>query len=398
MADPTKIFISSVAQDTLTRIRSDVFRTFSELGHQPEMYEETFGPWTSDADGVTHCIRKVNDCHMFLLFVHNKGGTYLENAGKTVTHLEFIEAHAKQKLILVFIEDSVKKRYFQDVKWIILEFIGNYTREHGRKPHQRSIFEMLKGQAGNNNSGIPSPSEVDPYVWVFLYDIIEEKGLYAESLYLGVIVDWKQYASDIMRRGAILIPHSEQLKKSAELASSYGEFSDLAFNLLGKIEIKSIPDWSRFLASLRNRIIGGEIHEEFGGFTSVPLGEIKNCSAIAVFKRSGNLLELVSSEGDTTPDSFYELGDESSFVSLTYQQDSDNEQLYFRDTKRMFYLTFRVNEYVISYHFPAVSDWNQEKYNDFHEDITNGIINTHANVLIFDFMKLILGGLQDEQA
>jgi hypothetical protein len=397
MAEKAKIFISSVAQDTLTPLRNKVFRTFQEIGHDPLMFEENFGPWTAVQDPIAFCLEKVRESHIYVLLIHNKAGTFNHKAGCTVTHLEFIKAVSNDKVIMVFVEVQTKKTYFGGVRGVIFDFIEGFKAQHHREPSPAEMFEFVSAESGKRASIIPKSSEYDPYVWVFLFDIIENHQIFVENLSLGVELNWKDYASDLLRRGALLLPTSEEAAINTKLAASYGDFTDLVLDLMGRVQIKGITDWQRFFTKLRAIIYGGTIYREFGGYTSSSIGDIRNCSAVVLLKRDGNTLKVIAPEGDTDSkegDLFY-LDDESSFVSITYKHHEERAMIFFLERKQMFYLTFKAGEYVISFHFPSDGTWSQDKFKSFIDEIVSGILGTHANSLIFDFVKTLLGGMQD---
>lgn len=109
----------------------------------------------------------------------------------------------------------------------------------------------------------------------------------------------------------------------------------------------------------------------------------------------GNLLKNIQFAGDTDGNNDFDVSDPTSYVSYTYNKVIDEKPALFYDqSKKMFYLTFKLKEYVISYHFPEASSWNQKMYVDYTEDIIDGIMNAHANGLVFEFVNSIIRGLQ----
>lgn len=395
MAEKAKIFISSVAQDTLSSLRKRVFGTFQDIGHEPLMFEENFAPWRAGQDPIALCLEKVRESHIFLLFIHNKAGTFNAKAGCTVTHLEFIEAASNNKVILVFVEDQTKKTYFNGIRGAIYDFIDGFKEQNDREPNLEEIFEFVSSESGKRRSIIPKSTECDPYVWVLLFDIIDKRHIYVEDISLGVEINWKDYASDLLRRGALLLPTSDEAATNTKLAASYGDFTDLVLELMERVQIKGVNGWQRFFTKLRSNIYGGTIYREFGGYTSSEIGDIKNCSAIVLFKREGNTLNVVDAEGDTdaAKGEFFTLDDENSFVSITFKQSEERPMVFFNEEKQMFYITFKAGEYVISFHFPSDGSWTQDKFKSFIDEILSGILGTHANSLIFGFMKTLLGGM-----
>jgi hypothetical protein len=383
--NPTKFFLSSSAQDSLTAIRNTAFEQIRELGHAPEMYERTFGPWPSETTAAQHCIDKVRECDVFCLFLHNKAGSMMET-GRTVTHLEFIQAVNEKKVLLLFADQTIKRQFFHSIKWIIERFIGEYRTEHGRNPSYITISEYLEERSREDNSDVPVKQTVEPYVWVFLYDIIVVHGKYVDDLNMGVAITWKEYLSDLLRQGVELIPKRSVTKESMELAEAFESFSQLAIDLMKYVSISGL-NLRRVLVLARENLAGATIVEDFK-LTKSKIGDVNRCTAICLFKRENDTLKIIHSEGDTDGDKDFKLNDESSFVATTYNNYSDEEPvLSYIESKGMFYLTSKVREYVISYHFPEETEWSQMMFEEYNEFIIDGIINSHANALV-------LGGLQ----
>lgn len=392
----TSLFISSVAQDSLSPTRNEVFRIIHELGHAPEMYEQTFGPWPSQVDGIMHCIHRVASSDLYCLLLHNKGGTYDSRSKRSVTHLEFIEACHRNKVLILFVESTIKAQYFAGIRSIIFDFVQHYYEQNQRTPQLEHIYDHLL-QLSAQHTVVPLRQLVDPYVWVFLYDMIDIRKKYVEELNLGVAIPWKAYLSDLLRQGAQLLPYHKEAKESMATASAFTDFSELTLSLLSKITYKEITNWNRFLASLRNQIVGAEISQAFAGYTQTKIGDIRECCAISVFYREEQYLRIKAADGDTDGNEFFQITDEHSFVAITYNLSNGVKPLlFYLESKQMFYLTYKVKEYVVAYHFPVRGDWNQQKFMDFNENIIDGIMNAHANSLLFNFVTTILGGLPND--
>ncbi|WP_336773399.1 DUF4062 domain-containing protein [Paenibacillus sp. MMO-58] len=177
MPNLTKLFISSVAQDALTPLRNRTFEEFTLLGHQPEMYERTFGPWPMDISGVEHCLNMVRESDIFCLFLYNKGGS-MTDTGYTVTHREFLSALNAGKTLFLYAEPTITKKYFMSVRRVMYSFIERFKQSHRREPSNRELMDYLELTAEAQPSDIPSKYEVDLYIWVMLYDIIDRHGKY----------------------------------------------------------------------------------------------------------------------------------------------------------------------------------------------------------------------------
>jgi hypothetical protein len=98
----------------------------------------------------------------------SKSGFLVESAGRTVTHLEYIEAIANKKLIQVFIAKKTKKAYFGYVRGAIFKFIDQYEEQHnGRHPSKADILEYIFAHAKQKK--VDSRFNVaEPYIWFFL--------------------------------------------------------------------------------------------------------------------------------------------------------------------------------------------------------------------------------------
>jgi hypothetical protein len=78
--DRTTIFISSVAQDTFSSIRNAVFEELKNMGHEPIRFEDSMRYIHQDA--IRTCLEYVSRSDIFLLFIADKAGTFLEDEGK----------------------------------------------------------------------------------------------------------------------------------------------------------------------------------------------------------------------------------------------------------------------------------------------------------------------------
>lgn len=388
MATKTKIFISSSSQPELTSLRNDVFVFLNELGHEPMMFEKNFGPWTIfDRNSIYRCLRMVSDSNIFLLFIHNKAGTYLKHEKKTVTHLEFLKAFDQKKLILVFVEKNIIQTYFNRVKQLIDESITKYIKASGSKPNQDVMLEF----ASKATDAISRP-EIDPYIWLFIRDIVE-KNMYCENFELGMSVRdlLKDYLSDMLRGGSLLIPFEQSIDENVRRLSIYEDFDELVQQLLGTCKYGMIDDWRSFLTLLREKMKGGVITLQDGQYLNRTLGTVKDCSAITIYRREDKSMLFVEKSGHAGGEKKFQLDDDSSYISITYRTNS--ECLFWREDKKMFYLTTRVGESVMSFHFPYDNSWKKQHIIDSQNDILNGIMKLQGNALNLKLVKLLLGGL-----
>ena len=98
-AEPAKIFISSAAEERLSRLREEIHTELTNMEHNPQMYEKDFGPWPPQ-ELVQNCLDHVLRSDIFLLFVSQKAGSYIPEYKATVTHCEFQKAHQNNKYFI----------------------------------------------------------------------------------------------------------------------------------------------------------------------------------------------------------------------------------------------------------------------------------------------------------
>lgn len=363
-----------------------------KLGHEPQMYEKNFGPWPNVQTGVDHCLQKVSECDLYCLFIHNKGGSMTAN-GYTVTHLEYLRAVSDNKTLILYCESTIIDTYFK-LRWIIADYIDKFKLENERAPLNRELIDFLETEAESNPAaGIPSKHAVDTYVWVLLHDIVFTKGHYVERLPWGQPIPWGAYLSDLLRQGLQLVPKKALYEESAQLALAFGDFTAFANQVVSDhLRIGNWLDGRRLMNRLIRTLTRADIA---AGPVNQIIGSVKACSAVCLFRREGDILKVQFYAGDTAGNYDFDVNDQSSFVSYTYNHLPDDiPQLFYWESKRLFYLTYKLGEYVISYHFPEESVWNQQMYADYTDDIIYGILNAHANGMIMKFMNSIIGGLQ----
>ncbi|UUZ95812.1 DUF4062 domain-containing protein [Paenibacillus sp. P25] len=386
LAVKTKIFISSVAQDDFTRLRQTVFHELRDLGHEPVMYEENLGPWPAHADPVKHCLRAVEASDVFVLFIKDRVGTYKPELQTTVTHLEFLQAFAKKKTILVFVDEAVTTAYFRSVRRRIIDFTEKSQSENGRPPRAGQMLEMLRSEDG-------LPGHVDPYVWLFVHDLVQ-RNIYCEPLNAGVGIDWRSYFSDLLRRGTPLLPVAEDLLQSQRLVELYNEYQELSSVLLKELDIRSIRRLDKFLAAFRRKLKGSVIYRRYGEYMEEPIGEILDCSAVTLYKRDGDRMRLEAKEGEAEGEAFYRLDDREAYVSSTYHNRGKERLWFFREDKGLFYCCILVRDYVLTLHFPSDGTWDTQKFVYYNDDINNGIMEKSS--MNVELVKTILGGIAHE--
>ncbi|MNJ41390.1 hypothetical protein D3C77_363130 [compost metagenome] len=379
----TKIFISSVNQDGLKSLRRNAFRQLTALGHEPLMWEENLGPWPAHSDPITQCLEAVEDCDVYLLFLGNKAGTYDPIAQRTVTHMEFIKAHEQGKTILVFGDVELKSLFFGKVKWVIEQFVEQSIVKQERFPSPLHIMNTLSA-----NSEIPS--HVDPYVWYFLYDMLIRK-VYIDDISLGVPIDWGAYFSDLLRRGTLLLPLEPFIEDNSLRLEQFDEAFDTLSALIPELDINNFKDANRFLEILISRLQGGIIEQSYGSYLSEKVGFYEDCSGATLYRFEASQLYMVATSGNAHGPDTYELDNQGSYAVLTYNMGDQEEQVFYTESKAMFYYCIRMGKYVLTLHFPCDPDWDYRKFIHYKEHANHAILS--KNPLIIQFIKLFLGGV-----
>ncbi|WMT38913.1 DUF4062 domain-containing protein [Paenibacillus sp. D2_2] len=285
----TKIFLSSVNEDGLKPLRKSVYQELQALGHEPVMWEENIGPWLASADPVTLCLQAVEQCDIYLLFIGSKAGTFDKAAERTITHLEFIKAQEQEITILVFADVEVKRIFFSTVKPLLDQYIDHFISEEERFPSPVHMMDALRQQS-------QVPGHIDPYVWYFLYDMIL-RNVYIDDLSLGVPINWRTYFSDLLRRGSLLLPLEESIQLSGNRLEQLDEAFELIAELMPQLQITGFPDAEKFLKLIMERSCGGMIEHGYGKYMTESVGSYGGCSAITLYVRHDNQLQLVAKCG-----------------------------------------------------------------------------------------------------
>ncbi|RNB78735.1 DUF4062 domain-containing protein [Brevibacillus nitrificans] len=390
-----KIFISSVGQDSLVPLRDSMFETLTGLGHEPIMYEKPgFGLALPGESSVEQCLRLVNESHIYLLFISTAAGSYLKDANRTVTHLEYIQAWTSQKYMQIFVEKTVLQYYFQKVRSQINEYVASYEQINGTLPDCGDVYRHVEDL---QHKGFLQPLvPTDPYIWALLHEIIDIHKVMVQEIALGVPKDWGNMFSDILRQGVVLIPRREQSEENERLASSYQDFTDVISSVMNKLSIREITDQRGFLSEIRSSLKGGEIKQVLGNYATIPQGDFRDCSAVVLFKRSQDSIICEEADGRTSisPGASFDLSNQDSFVAVTYHLASPDPVLFYKESKQTFYLTLKVGEYIISFHFPADRTWSIQKFKSCESFIYDGIMSVHGNALTIRYVKSVLRGLQ----
>lgn len=346
------------------------------------MYERNFGPWDSMKDSVKRCLEKVDESEIFLLLIKDRAGTFYPDADRTVTHMEFMQAYNHNKTVLVFIESRVKALYFTSAKALIEEYIDHYKKENRKYPMAADIVSAL-------SSSSKLPSHIDPYVWFFIHDLVD-KGIYCEELALGVTINWKDYFSDLLRRGVMLLPLENFFEVTEKSLTQHEEFYEFITESIPYLHAAQ-EELPSFLKLLMERLPGGIVKHHYGDYLSEEIGTFGPCSAIVLFKRHDDRMKFVAKAGKAMGKPVYALDNPNSYIALTYTLPLP-EQVFFKEAEPTFYLCLKTGEYVLTFHFPGDSGWNNDRFMAFRDSVLHAIIN--KNPVLFEFVRKLIGGIR----
>lgn len=388
LAEPAKIFISSAAEPSLSRLRDSVHTELKNMEHNPQMYEKDFGPWPAQ-NLVENCIEHVLKSDIFLLFISHKAGNYSERYKATVTHIEFQKAHQSKKYIIVFVQDEIYRLFWNDLRWTIGEMVESYKKtNNGMEPDTyRDIAEEAWNKHSDKSEGI------DSYVWGFLYDIYQ-KGHYLEQMALGVdgLKTIKQYFSDLFRQGSKYLALKNEIDDQIAEGPTYRKHAEFTSNMIGYLQNGEIENPRMFLEYLQRFLKKGTIYTKPGTVFEVPLGEYESCSGSTLYKRADTQLKLIAASGMASDDNnAYNLEDKSSYVVKAFE--SQNPELFYSEVKRLFYLAIKSGNYVICFHYPVDLFWTEENVQLFKMDIMRDIMETEP-ALFRNFAIKLLGGIR----
>mgnify|MGYP002403227875 CR=1 FL=1 len=346
------------------------------------MWEENLGPWPANVSPVMKCLEAVEASDLYLLFIGTKAGTYYPDAQRTVTHMEFIKAFDKGKTILVFADTRVKSLFFGAVKQWVEAFVEQQLLESGKFPSPDDMVAALR-----LNDDVPK--EIDPYVWYFLYDMTV-RNVYVDDLSLGVNIDWKEYFSDLLRRGSMLLPLQDSIIENGMRLEQYDDaFSALA-DMISHVRLSGMHDARKFVKVIVDRMSGGVIQHRYGPFLSETVGAFGPCIGATLYVNDGDRMNFVAKAGDAVGEPCFKLDDQSSYVALTYNWNTD--VVHFKESKHMFYCCLKSGKHVLTLHFPSAPGWDNRKYMLYQDSVNDAILN--KNPYLVELIKMVLGGLR----
>jgi hypothetical protein len=388
MAEPARVFISSAADPGLSLLREQVHSELKMMEHVPLMYEKDFGPWPPQ-HLVENCLEHVGKSDVFLLFVAQKAGSYIESYKATVTHCEFQAAHQHNKHIIVFVQEDIYRLFWDDLRLMIAEMVEEYKKDHhGMEP---DTYKDIAEAAWNKYPG--KTDQIDSYVWGFLYDVYQ-KGHYLEQLALGVdtIKGMKRYFSDLFRKGSRYLALKDEIDEQISEGPTYRKHAEFTSNMIEYLNDGEIQDPRMFLEYLQRFLTKGIIYTKPGTVFERVVGEYESCSGSTLYRMTAGQLQFIAASGMAGDNhSSHSLKDPTSFVAKTFE--SGNPELFYSEKKRQLYLGIKSGHYVICFHYPVDRFWTEQNVRRFREDILRDIIESES-ALFRNFATKLLGGIK----
>jgi hypothetical protein len=390
-----KIFVSSVFQEELKRLRQRLKDRLEEAGHLPLLFEDNFGYWSNDT--IRDCLQKVSESQILVLFIGEKEGSKVPGEPITVTYAEFAKALEENKIIIPFVKKPMLDFFKDRLNTLIKRKIDEFEQEFDREPdYTYDIVKEIIENERKNKSELAEKLDnlhVDDFNWAFIYDVYNHTN-WTYSLELAdsdkACKFINQAISQILKELSPYYSFKDQIIESVDKAEELTFFKFSAFKFLqcinkGKLQIKQL------LILLSQYMRGGDIYHNDSSIARRVVAQLSDCSAITLYKRQHDYLQLIEYCGDITPEKNYMINDENSFVALTYQRNNDNtENIYYVEEKQQIYLTKKIGELVISAHFKLSEDWSETRVKSYEKQILNAILNKRDQ---FDFAVDLLGGM-----
>jgi hypothetical protein len=379
----TKIFLSSASQPSFAQTRNASFEKLRSLGHEPLMYERNFGAWHNGEDAIARCIRMVSECDIFILFIGDRAGTITEH-GRSVTHLEFEQAINEGKSVLVFVEPEIKAEYLDNVKHIIAECIEASRAREAGKPTSKEIVRHLRM---NENRISARQRHVDHYVWYFLHEIMAEEKIFVENLAPGVPIDWETLLSDMLRDGVEMLRNKKDIVRTLEQTKDLQHYKNTISRIIPFLRLGLKSDLPVLLTEFRNAALGNMIVNDFG-YVQRKIGEIKDCSAVTLYKPAHDSMICIASSSNVSVGK-YSMDDDTSYVVIT--QKSGTNHVFFREDNKSLYFCLKGNDFVLTFHFPCGQEWTKELFLDYRSQVASGIMLKNGE--LFDTAVSVLEGV-----
>lgn len=373
--DTLSIFISSVAQDSLTSLRKEVANKLQDVGHHVIWYEESI--YFTELDSVKTCLNYVEKSDLLLLLIDNRAGSMIASEGKTVTHLEFLKAVEEGKQILVYVNRTIQSEFFA--------FLPELKNKH-------DLYESSYETFCDELTKLTLTHIQDSYVLAFLYDVYV-KGYYLQTMNMGVdiVLQVKTHLSVLMKKGLQYLSLEASIDQAFHHLQMYGDFYENSLKFLEVVQKGEMIDSRRLLSRLRNLMVEEiEVYETGTIYQKRSLTSIKTATAITLYALDGDTMKLLEYDGDVTAESI-PLENKDSYVVQTVENDFVEETLYYNEDKYLFYFLFKVNDYVFCIHFPATEEMTNESALKYQKHVFDAIIKSKGYQYCY-FLKKLLGG------
>lgn len=372
--DNLSIFISSVAQDSLSTIRKSITSDLNSIGHHAVCYEESIQ--FTQRDAVETCLKYVENSDFLLLFIDSKAGSMISSEGKTVTHLEFLKAHEWGKQILVYVNRIIKDEFFKCLDKLKADH-ELYVSDFEQFCEKVASCEVTQIQ--------------DPYVLAFLYDVYA-KDYYLQGMEIGIEVNEqvKKQLSVIMKDGLQYLGLKDEIHQALNHFQTYSDFYENSLKFLEVIQKGEIVNTRLLLSRLRNQMGEVQVLELDTLYQKKSFTSIKPATAITLYQAYTEEMKLLEFDGDVTAENIPAENKES-YVVQTAENDEMEEALYYNEDKHLFYFLFKVNSYVFCIHFPTTGEMTSDYALRYQKHVLDAIIKSKGYQYCY-FLKKLLGG------
>lgn len=135
-----------------------------ESGHIALMFEDNFFPWHPNF--IKTCLQKVDESDIFILFLNENVGTYLDSEKSSPTYPEFRRAINQEKYIIAFLDANLKAIYEEHIKADLDQRYKEYCKNHyGRKPDYtidivQTVIDQDLGRRQKEKI-----EKINPFIW-----------------------------------------------------------------------------------------------------------------------------------------------------------------------------------------------------------------------------------------
>jgi hypothetical protein len=331
------------------------------------------------------------------LLISNKAGSFtLRDPNITVTYAEYATALQTNKIIIPVIDSKIFYFYREHLKDLIWEKYNKYITQHDSEPeYTHEIVNQLLHELKTTNPPLHKrvkDSGVDDFIWSFIFDVYDQ----SNWTYDYTIQDpekicnfVKESLSKILQEVAPFFNQQYEVKErlAFQKLTDFKESVPLFLQCIQNGEL----NLELFLKTLSIYLTGGEIQKNTSAYIDSPLTTISNCLAMTLYKRTNDKLELMGFIGSITPEDYYELNDQNSFVSSTYNKNTPEiEHIFYSENKQMVYLTKKRGELVLTCHFQLGEKWSGRRVGHYEKQVLSAIMDEREQ---FDLAVDILGGM-----